>query len=256
MTKRLLIWITAFCMVALGGIAGYFYYHSRAVAVTRAEVAYLLAARLGVTPQLPAQRTIPDVPLSHWAAGYIYQVMTRQSERNQGRTMPGYPDGTFKPDAEIHNAEIAVLLCRTNLDGEARSIDVVPYSDVPQNHWSYGYVLEAARRGLIPSSVKNHFFPDNPSTWPYAFDSMFVAARTGPDVLVKLLKSYVGTVLRPSNGKDLLKALADLEASVQSGDTAARKERLDTFITLLSAEAGKSIPKVHHDRLTYITSHL
>ncbi len=226
------------------------------VPATRADVAHLLAVRLGVEPRLPAQQTVPDVPLTHWAAGYIYQVMTRQSERNQGSTMPGYPDGTFKPEAQIHNAEIALLLCRTNLNGEARNIDVVPYSDVTQKHWSYNYVLEAARRGLIPTWVGNELFPDRPSTWLYAFESMFVAVRTEPTVLVDLLGSYIVTAVHPSNEKDLLNALADLKVSVQRGDTSARRAHLSTFVKLVTTEAGKSIPKTHYDRIMYVVSHL
>ena len=78
--------------------------------IKRSEAAALLV-RIGKVEHLANRRMLiyPDVPLTHWANGYI---AVTKAIRNKNGVVPieGYPDGTFRPEKNITNAEMMKIL--------------------------------------------------------------------------------------------------------------------------------------------------
>lgn len=107
--------------------------------VTRAEFAKILIEALGIgnaTRAAQGKTNFSDVPATHWASGYI-NVASGQG------LLKGYPDGTFKPSAQVSYAEAMTMLVRA-----------LGYQDnFLKGNWPGNYVAKAAEAG-ISSGVK------------------------------------------------------------------------------------------------------
>ncbi|HEX7607753.1 MAG TPA: S-layer homology domain-containing protein [Candidatus Cryosericum sp.] len=112
--------------------------------ITRAEAAAVFLRMLKIAPfNNLITSSFRDVVASNWAIGYI------ESMQRYG-LITGYPDGTYKPSANIVRSEFAAIADRslgreisdssqvTGLGGGVR------WPDVPLNHWAYLYILEAS----------------------------------------------------------------------------------------------------------------
>lgn len=78
--------------------------------IKRSEAAALLV-RIGKVEHLANRRMqiYPDVPITHWANGHI--AVTKAIRNKNGVTpIGGYPDGTFRPERNITNAEMMKIL--------------------------------------------------------------------------------------------------------------------------------------------------
>ncbi|MCL2352635.1 MAG: S-layer homology domain-containing protein [Firmicutes bacterium] len=110
--------------------------------VTRAEFATLAAHFDNLT--LTGKNVFSDVPNSHWAVKYI------NSAAAKGWIL-GYPDGTFKPEANITRAEVVTLvnkMLKRAADGDYLSANKssLPkdYGDLTSAHWAYYHIMEAS----------------------------------------------------------------------------------------------------------------
>lgn len=90
-----------------------------------------------------------DVNSSYWAAGYIDKASTNG-------WVAGYGNGMFAPDKEISRAEVVTIVNRV-LGREANQEDIAAnlktltaFPDVPNSHWAYYAVLEAANAHVAP----------------------------------------------------------------------------------------------------------
>ncbi len=106
--------------------------------ITRAEFVTILARILNfdVTGGTNKYTDISD----HWANETI------QYFSNSGY-INGYPDGTFRPDENISNAEVIVILNRiTGAYGIASSETIdnsIVFDDLPENHWARQQILHS-----------------------------------------------------------------------------------------------------------------
>ncbi len=118
--------------------------------IRRSEVAAMVTRALDAESASELLEGIPsafsDVPLSHWANGYINYATSMQY-------VNGYPNGTFGPDRNISYAEIITILVRTT-DAE---VDTEGYTGA---YWATPYVIEAIEQGItegvtVPNSDYN-----------------------------------------------------------------------------------------------------
>jgi len=118
--------------------------------IRRSEVAAMVARALDAESASELLKGIPsafsDVPLSHWANGYINYSTSMQY-------VNGYPDGTFGPDRNISYAEIITILVRTT---EAE----VNTTGFTGEQWATPYIIEAIEQGItqgvtVPDSNYN-----------------------------------------------------------------------------------------------------
>src|SRR5450756_422641 len=122
--------------------------------ITRAEAATLVLRMLKIAPiQNLVASSFPDVPVTYWAAGYI-EAMQKNG------LITGYPDGTYKPTANILRSEFAALANRALGRGIGSSSQTaglaasVHWPDVPATYWAYLDILEASTPHTVVNAVK------------------------------------------------------------------------------------------------------
>lgn len=101
--------------------------------ITRAEFAKMADVLAGLKSLGEGSKNIvrfKDVPAGQWYTGWVAVAGSREFVK-------GYPDGTFKPDANITQAEVITVIMR-----------ILGYNDNLTGNWPYDYLSEAARIGL------------------------------------------------------------------------------------------------------------
>lgn len=144
-------------------------------AVTRAEVAMMLASALGAGADARALSGAPtrfsDVDGGHWAAGYV------EAAAELG-LFKGYGDRTFRPEGEVSRVELAAIIVRA-LGWEERAsnlaTEVLPFTDAAEiPPWGRGYVILAARQGIVREFEDGSF---QPSRATLRFEAAALVAR-------------------------------------------------------------------------------
>lgn len=121
--------------------------------VTRAEVATIFAKISGMSPPAVQHSTFSDVPPSHWAFGNIALATTQLGLFN------GYPDGSFKPNAPMTRAEIAIVASKYLKANHVHPF-TLHFSDIEQ-HWAKNFIEEAYRYQLVKGYVDGSFKPNH-----------------------------------------------------------------------------------------------
>jgi hypothetical protein len=119
--------------------------------ITRAELSTLLirtaASGDAYVPQ--AQRQIfPDVNLRHWAVKYVNLASLKG-------IVKGYPDGKFKPAANVTRAEGLAMIARFGGVKELAYAGT-EFADINARHWAAPIIAGAFREGMLIH------FKDNP----------------------------------------------------------------------------------------------
>lgn len=112
--------------------------------ITRAELSTLLirtAASGDANVPAAIGQTFPDVPLKHWAVKYINLAADKG-------IVQGYPDGKFKPSANITRAEGLAMIARFGAVKEL-AYSGLEFSDVNARHWAAPIIAGAYRDGLL-----------------------------------------------------------------------------------------------------------
>lgn len=101
--------------------------------VTRAEMATIVCRMLGETEELPSDDRFPDVPVGHWANGYV-------SKAAELGIVTGYDTGLFGPTDKVTYEQAVTMIVRTKgWENEA----------LKQGGWPYGYLYAADDHGLL-----------------------------------------------------------------------------------------------------------
>lgn len=102
---------------------------------------------IGVMPAL----AFPDVSKDYWAASQI-NLLSEQG------VIVGYPDGTFKPDANVTRAEFAAMAIRALGQQHTKIAQPINYADIDENYWAYQDIQKAVYFDLISNSKENDIF--------------------------------------------------------------------------------------------------
>lgn len=102
---------------------------------------------IGVMPAL----AFPDVSKDYWAVSQI-NLLSEQG------VIVGYPDGTFKPDANVTRAEFAAMAIRALGQQHTKIAQPITYADVDENYWAYQDIQKAVYFDLISNSKENDLF--------------------------------------------------------------------------------------------------
>ena len=111
--------------------------------ITRAELSTLLIrTRMGGDENVPDTDydVFPDVPLTHWAVKYVNQAA-------ETGIVKGYPDGTFKPSANITRAEGLTMIAR--FGGVTEETYTDEFIDVSVTHWAAPIIAGAYQEGML-----------------------------------------------------------------------------------------------------------
>ena len=141
--------------------------------VTRAEFAkmvYKYAPKAEETKDVEFK----DVTNDKW----YYESVMYMAENGY---INGYPDGTFKPDANISRAEICTIL--SNIYGDLTATTEASFSDVQENQWFYDAVMNLANAGYVNGMGDGIFAPDSLATRAQAAKFIYVAVNDGKILL-------------------------------------------------------------------------
>lgn len=117
--------------------------------VTRAEAAKMIVEAKGLTATKKSKSSFSDVSTGFWASPYI------EAAKSAG-IINGYPDGTYKPNANIKRGETAIIISNAyNLSTK----DDVFFADVPKGHDKYDAISRAATAGIINGYPDGSFKP-------------------------------------------------------------------------------------------------
>ncbi|WP_099208703.1 S-layer homology domain-containing protein [Urinicoccus timonensis] len=119
--------------------------------ITRQEVAAMFSRLLNERPQkgMIYSRDYKDIPDDLWSATAI-------SYMSKLGLVKGYPDGNFRPFANISRAEFAAMATRfAQLTGGSKT-----FTDVPKDHWAYESIQRAAEAGWVSGYPDGSFKPD------------------------------------------------------------------------------------------------
>jgi PKD repeat protein len=96
-----------------------------------------------------------DVGNKHWAHNEIMACV-------EAGIVSGYPDGTYRPEAPVSRAQMAVFLSRAVLRGD-ENVPTGPaeasFDDVPTDFWAYDYVEYARLRNIIRGYADGRYHP-------------------------------------------------------------------------------------------------
>ena len=93
----------------------------------------------------------PDVNNDYWAASQI-NLLSEQG------VIVGYPDGTFKPDANVTRAEFAAMAIRALGQQHTKIAQPVHFTDIDENYWAYEDIQKAVYFDLISNNNENDQF--------------------------------------------------------------------------------------------------
>lgn len=141
-------------------------------AVTRAQVAAMLARNLGYTG---AEQTsivpFPDVDPSHYASGVIRFV-------KEAGLMTGDPNGHFRPNDTITRAEMATVVA--NYKQLTIATNITPSFNDTKGHWAEAIIEASREAGLVTGYENGQFRPNGSLTRAEAVVMMNRVFERGP----------------------------------------------------------------------------
>ncbi len=97
----------------------------------------------------PTAEALSDMR-GHWAEGYVQALVSRG-------LVSGYPDGTFRPEAQLNRSEFCVVLCK--MAGISPAAGENRFSDL-QEAWAAPYINALADAGKVSGVGGGRFEPE------------------------------------------------------------------------------------------------
>ncbi len=163
-----------------------------------------VALAFGVTSAF-AVTSFTDLDENHWA----YSQIMNLAENN---VVVGYPDETYKPDAEITRAEFASMVVKALKQENAEITDTIAFEDVEKDNWAWESVQRAVRFDLIEESNDNLFRPEDKVTKAECIEIVINSLKTQEMTLEEAKEILSGKYLDMDNvSEDVLIKIAKAE---------------------------------------------
>jgi hypothetical protein len=123
----------------------------------------------------------PGDTKGHWAESYVAQLVARN-------IIGGFPDGTFKPDANITRAQFAAIAMKALKISQAT--EPANFNDVPAGHWANKAIASVSKAGLVTGFPDGTFKPEDKITRTQA---LVILAKALPASVIgepAILNSY------------------------------------------------------------------
>lgn len=163
-----------------------------------------IALAFGLTSAF-AVTSFTDLDENHWA----YSQIMNLAENN---VVVGYPDETYKPDAEITRAEFASMVVKALKQENAEITDTIAFEDVEKDNWAWESVQRAVRFDLIEESDDNLFRPEDKVTKAECIEIVVNSLKTQEMTLEEAKEILSGKYLDMDNvSEDVLIKIAKAE---------------------------------------------
>jgi len=96
-----------------------------------------------------------DLRSNHWAYKHIMQL------KDLGIVV-GYPDGSYRPDADVTRAEFATIVIKALNLQDKGNFYPVDYKDLSEQYWGYTNIQIATHYGLVVGTPDGYFLPNDP----------------------------------------------------------------------------------------------
>lgn len=143
----------------------------------------LMAVAVAIIGTVPAF-AFPDVSDTYWAAPQI-KLLSEQG------VIVGYPDGTFKPDADVTRAEFAAMAIRALGQQHTKVAQPINFSDIDENHWAYEDIQKAVYFDLISAGKEGELFRPEDSVSRAESMSVAVNALTTETISIEKAKEVL-----------------------------------------------------------------
>jgi N-acetylmuramoyl-L-alanine amidase len=139
---------------SLGIIGGYDTssgtYFKPGASVTRAQAAKMLVMAKGYNEVKPGKQRYGDVPLNHWAAGWIEKAV--QLGYFQGKN-----NGLFDPQGHLTRDQMSKIVSLAfGLNIESSADRPIVFTDIHSSHWAATYINSLYYNGITDGSVKEY----------------------------------------------------------------------------------------------------
>ncbi len=185
--------------------------------IRRSEVAAMTARALfaesTATLLKPIQGKFTDVPVNHWANGYINYAASLNF-------INGYPGGTFKPDNNITYAEIIKIMVMVNGDVP----DVTGYTGA---YWATPYITKAIEVGIMDGIVIPNSNYNTAATREKVFELVYNTVMLSIQADREVYEVIVTENARVSNLEDDELTVVVLKEGNNSPDAELRYEKGD-----------------------------
>lgn len=152
-----------------------------------------------------AATAFTDLDENHWAYSQIMNLA-------QNNVVVGYPDETYKPDAEITRAEFASMVVKALKQQDAEITETIDFTDVPQDNWAWESVQRAVRFDLIEETEDNLFRPEDKVTKAECIEIVVNSLKTEDMTLEEAKEILSGKYLDSENvSEDVLVKIAKAE---------------------------------------------
>jgi hypothetical protein len=150
--------------------------------ITRAQFTALMLRALGITEQNATGLRFNDVPANAWYAGAVETAAAKG-------LVSGYPDGAFKPDANITRQELGAMVAKAlSFQGKAEALTnqqvnelLKPFADRNEiGAWAEKAAALMAKTGIVQGRTTTQFAP------------RATATRAEATVMVKRMLSFTG----------------------------------------------------------------
>lgn len=118
---------------------------------------FLLVLGIFLNSNLAYASLYSDIDENFWAYDKI-RALTAEG------VLSGYPDGSFKPDANVTRAEFATMVIHGLYQENSKVENKIDFADLPESNWAYMRVQQAVNFDLIKGTPEGYFYPDEPVT--------------------------------------------------------------------------------------------
>ena len=146
----------------------------------------LLSAAVFCLAAMPVM-AYPDVDESYWA----YPQINMLTEKG---VIIGYPDGTFKPDANVTRAEFAAMAIRALGQEHTKVVQPVQFTDIDESHWAYSDIQKALYFDLVSCDKDGELFRPDDSVSRAESLTVAVNALTTETITVEKAKEVLEKV--------------------------------------------------------------
>lgn len=117
----------------------------------------------------PCNMRFYDLPDTSWAYSYVSNMFCRN-------IVSGFPDGSFRPNADITRGQFAKMLV-LSYDMSSKAPEQPTFNDVPLGSTYSSYIETAARAGIVTGYQDGSFRPNAPVTRGQAVKMIAVASH-------------------------------------------------------------------------------